>query len=85
MNEKHKIPNKFTSNANVNDIISIFQLAHPLVDTHWGPDLLGGDGHPLVFEQLLEGEDWGEDTRVTHGAGPVKNTRLAGIGFIIQE
>ena len=55
------------------------------MDSHWGPDLLGGDGHPLVFKQLLEGEDRGEDPRVTHGTGPVKNTRLAGIGFIIQE
>ena len=50
--------------------------AHPLVDPHGGPDLLGGDGHPLILKQLLESEDRGEHPSVTHGAGPVKNTRL---------
>ena len=46
------------------------------MDPHGGPDLLRGDGHPLILKQLLESEDRGEHPSVTHSAGPVKNTRL---------
>ena len=51
-------------------------MSHPLVDPHGGPDLLTGDGHPLILKQLLESENWGKDASITHSAGPVKNTRL---------
>ena len=42
--------------------------AHPFVDPHGTPDLVRGDGHALVLEQLLEGQDWSEDPGVDDGA-----------------
>ena len=63
----------------------IWKFSHPLVDPHGSSDLLGGDGHPLVFKQLLEGEDRGKDASVTDSAGPVKNTRLSKYIFIMNQ
>ena len=51
-------------------------LTDPLVDAHGLPDLLAGDGHALVLEQLLEGEHRGEHPRVTHRPRPVEDASL---------
>ena len=42
--------------------------AHPFVNPHGTPDLVRGDGHTLVLEQLLEGQDRSEDPGVDDGA-----------------